>query len=156
MLIAVALLPAQRLRLLGKQAPTDLIPGLQLGNRQADLLHGFLALTVHQGLAQQIQFTFRLRLLRRRQQHLGLDQHQVAGHGNEFAGDLHVQALHFFQIIKVLLQNGGDGHILDFNFVLTQQFKDNIQRALEILPDLGAGMDDALQPVFRFGHNGSL
>ena len=144
MLVAVALVPAQRLRILGKQAAADFVSRLQSRHRHTDLLHGFLALALHQGLAQQVQLVFRLGGLGGGQEHFGFDQHQVGRHGDEFTGNFHVHPLHFFQICQVLLQNGGDGHILNFNFIFTQQFKNNVQRAFKILQRLSLGMDDAL------------
>ena len=156
MLIAVALLSAQRLRLLGKQAPADLVSRLQHRHGLPDLLHGFLALALHQRLAQQVQLAFRLGLFRRRQEHFGLDQHQVGRHGDELAGNFHIHPLHFIQITQVLLQDRGNGHILNFDFILAQQLKNNIQRPLKILQHVGFGMDDALQTVLRYSHSGFL
>ena len=56
MLIAVGLILAQRLRLLGKQAAADLVPELQPGNGRAHRFDGFLALALDKALAQDIQF----------------------------------------------------------------------------------------------------
>lgn len=46
--------------------------------------------------------------------------------------------------------------ILNFDFILAQQLKNNIQRPLKILQNVGFGMDDALQTVLRFSHSGFL
>ena len=156
MLIAVALLPAQGFRLLGEQAPADLVSRLQHRHGLPDLLHGFLPLPLHQRLAQQVKLAFRLGLFRRRQEHFGFDQHQVGRHGDELAGNFHIHPLHFVQISQILLQNCGNGHILNFDFILAQQLKNNIQRPLKILQNVGFGMDDALQTVLRFSHSGFL
>ena len=77
-------------------------------------------------------------------------------HLDKLARDLHVHPLHFVQISQILLQNCGNGHILNFDFILAQQLKNNIQRPLKILQNVGFGMDDALQTVLRFSHSGFL
>ena len=156
MLILIVPISAQRFWFLGENAASDLISRLQLADCQPDLLHGLLALAFNQALAQQIQLIFRLRLFRGGQQHLGLNQHQVGGHGDKLAGNLHIQPLHLVQIGQILLQYGRDGHILNLNPILTQQQENNVQRAFKVLHLLAAGVDNALQTVLRFFHRRSL
>ena len=152
MLVAVASDFFQGLRLLGEDAPADLVSRLQLGHRQADLLHGFLPAALDEALAQALQLVLCLLLLSGRQKHLGLDEHQVGCHGDELAGDLHIQPLHFVQVGQILLQDGGDGHILNFDLILAQQQKNHIQGPLKVLHGFAAGVDNALQVILGFRH----
>ena len=122
----------------------------------SELLDNLLALALFQGLNQQLHFAEALLALGFTQQHFRLDQHQLRGHGDELAGNFHIHPLHFVQISQILLQNCGNGHILNFDFILAQQLKNNIQRPLKILQNVGFGMDDALQTVLRFSHSGFL
>ena len=156
MLIAVSCIFAKGFRFFGKQASADFIPGFQDGNSLPDGFHCLLTLAFNQALAQQIQFTFRLRSLCGGQQHFRLDQHQMGCHGDKLTGDLHIQPLHFFQICQILFQNGGNGYILDLDLVFTQQCENNVQRTFKIFHLLRTGADDALQPVLRFSHISSL
>ena len=66
------------------------------------------------------------------QEHFRLDQHQIGGHRDELAGDLHIQPLSLVEISKILLQNGGDADVLYFNFILAQQEQDHVQRAVKV------------------------
>ena len=115
--IAVGLVPAQRLRLLGEHAAANVVPGFQSRDSDAYLLHGLFPLAFQQGLAQQVHFVFRFLPLGGGKQHFCFNEHQVGGHGNELAGDVHVQPLHLVQVGQILLQNGRNGHILNFDFV---------------------------------------
>ena len=155
MLIAVGLLLRQRLRLLGEDASANFIAGLQLDNGLPYLLHGFPPAALQQTLTQLVKLRFRLRLLGGRQQHLGFNQHQVGGHGDKLAGNLHIQLLHFVQVRQILLQNGSDGNILNLYFVFAEQKKNHIQRPLKILAGFGFGVNDSFQLILRFSHIGA-
>ena len=137
---------------LGENAASDLISRLQLADCQPDLLHGLLPAALNQCLSQLVQLVLRLLLLGGGQKHLGFDQHQVGGHGNELTGNLHIQPLHFVQISQILLQNRRNGHVLNFYFILAQQQKNHVQRTLKVLHGFIPGVNDALQPVLGFRH----
>ena len=57
----------------------------------------------------------------------------MGSHSDELAGHLQIHLLAPLQIFQILVQNQGDGDILYFDLVLTQQEQDQIQRAFEIL-----------------------
>ena len=71
-------------------------------------------------------------------------------HGNKLTGNLHIQPLHLVQVGKILLQNSGNGYILNFDFVFAQQQKNGVKRAFKILHFLAAGMDDPLKTILGF------
>lgn len=62
----------------------------------------------------------------------------MGGHGNELAGYLQIHLLALLQIFLILIQDQRNGDILYFDFILTQQEQDQIQRALKILQRLTA------------------
>ena len=121
----------------------------------SDLLVGLLVLPLAKGADQNFHVALGLFLLGLGEEHARFDVHEMGGHGDEFAGDLHVHALALVEPGKVLLENGGDVHVLNFNFIFAEQQEDDIQRAVEIFEGLGPGADDAVQVVYGFVHTNS-
>ena len=100
--------------------PAELSHRAQLLRYRFDPLVDLTAAPLLQGLDQQIHLALDLLILQT-QEHAGLDIHQVGGHGDELAGDLQVHLLPLVQIFQVLIQDQGDGDILNLNFIFSQK-----------------------------------
>ena len=57
----------------------------------------------------------------------------MGSHGHKLAGHLQIHLLAPVQIRQILVQNQGNGDILYFDLILTQQEQDQVQGPLKIL-----------------------
>ena len=67
------------------------------------------------------------------EEHPGLDEHELGGHGDELAGHLQVHPLAQLQVAEVLVQDQRDGDILYLDLIFAQQEQYEVQRSLEVL-----------------------
>ena len=122
----------QRLRRFGVQIPAQFHPLGQLTARF------FVTLVFQQSFHQLGPGVFPLlRLFVYRQQHFGFDVHQLGGHGHEFAGHFQIQLFHLGQMVQILLQDLGDGDIVDADFVFRDQVEQQIQRPIKRIQMIG-------------------
>ena len=77
----------------------------------------------------------------------------ITSDGSSFSAEYGIAG---YETAKEFFKNRVIVHILNFDFILAQQLKNNIQRPLKILQNVGFGMDDALQTVLWFSHSGFL
>ena len=66
-----------------------------------------------------------------RKQQLRLDLHQGRRHQHEFAGRFEVEEVDLSENAEVLVGDGGDGNVVDVDFVLADQEQQQVERALE-------------------------
>ena len=140
----------QGLRVPAQDVPAELPHRTQDGGDPLDPLVVLAAAPLLQGANQLLHLAFGLLVLQG-QEHSGLDEHQLSGHGDKLAGHLQIHLLAQLQVGQILLQNEGDGDILYLDLVLAQQIEDQIQRALKVLHALPA-VHHALQFIDRYIH----
>ena len=67
-------------------------------------------------------------------------------HRDELTRDLQIHPLPLLEIGQILVENERDGDVLNLYFVLAQQEKDEVQRALKVLERFAApGLNDLFQ-----------
>ena len=135
-LIAVRLVPAQRLGLFGKHAESDVVSKRERAAGDLDLLIGVFSLPLAKRRDELFHLRLRFGFFRLGQQHARLDVHQMRRHRDKLAGNLHVHALALVEPGKILLQNRRDADVLNFYFIFAQQKQNDIQRTVKILQRL--------------------
>ena len=135
MVILKNLAPLHRLRIFGKNIPAELAHGPQLFRKPANFLVALASLPLLEGLDQGVHLTLGLLVLNR-EEHTGLNVHQVRRHSHKFAGYLQVHLLPLFQVCQVLVQDQRNGDVLNLDFIFTQQEQDQVKGPLKILQRL--------------------
>ena len=102
-LIAICLVPAQRLGLLGKHAESNIVSQRERAAGDPDLLVGVLSLPLAKRRDEFFHLRLRLGFFRFGQQHARFDIHQVRRHRDKLAGNFHVHTLAFVEPGKILL-----------------------------------------------------
>ncbi len=67
------------------------------------------------------------------QQHLGLDVDQRRGHVDELGAQVDIQLAGLFHVREVLLRDGCDGDVLDFDLLAADQIEKQIERTVVVL-----------------------
>ena len=132
LVVFIHLAPFHGLRGPGQDAAAELAHRPQQLRQTAHPGIGLAPLPLRQRLNQGIHLVFGLLILQG-QEHPCLDIHQVGSHGHKLAGHLQVHLLAPVQIRQILVQNQGNGDILYFDLILTQQEQDQVQGPLKIL-----------------------
>ena len=130
--VAVGLVRLDSLRRLGQVVQPHRVAIRQSGHHRLDTDVVLPPLMLLQGGHQLFQLGESL-LVVDRQQHPGLDIHQLGRHGDELAGHLQVQLPPLVHPGQILVQNQGDLNVLDLHLVLAQQMEDQVQGAVEVL-----------------------